>query len=309
MTTLTVGRRKVEISNPDKELFPGDGITKQRLAEYFRSVAEFLLPHVKDRPLAMERFPDGISNEGFIHKKVPEYFPDWIDRTTVRKEGGTVTHVVASDAATLVYLAGQASITLHTWLSRVDDVDHPDQIIFDLDPSKEKDFSGVKRAAKSLRDLLTDLGLEPFVKTTGSRGLHVLAPLARGATFDEVRDFTRDAAEVLVQDDPHLTVEHRKAKRAGRIFVDVMRNAYAQHAVAPYSPRPRPGAPVAAPLEWDELDHRGMSPERFTVNNVLTRLHERGDPWRNVRRHGRALSAPRQKLDALLDERVQSRNR
>jgi bifunctional non-homologous end joining protein LigD len=243
-----------------------------------------MLPHLAGRPLSMHRFPDGVGGKSFFQKDAPDYFPGWIHTEEVPKEGGTVNHVVCDDAATLVYLAGQAVLTPHVWLSRVDDLDHPDRMIFDLDPpgdDPERDAAQVRRAARRVRGALEDLGLPTFLMTTGSKGFHVVVPLARRETFDQVRGFARTLARRLAEGDPErLTVEPRKAKRAGRVFLDYLRNGYAQTTVAPYAVRPRPGAPVATPVDWDELD--GLDPRRYTVANLFRRLAQKEDPWAGI---------------------------
>lgn len=293
-------RRTVPISRPKKVLFPGAGFTKRNLADYYARVAGAMLPHLRDRPLTLQRFPDGIGESGFYQKDAPDHFPDWIETATMRKEGGTVDYPLASDAAALRYFADQGCITPHVWLSRKDRPDHPDRLVFDLDPPDESDFDGVRRAARDVRDLMRGIGLEPHVMTSGSRGLHVWIALDREAAFDDVRAFARDAAALLARRHPdRLTVEHRKAKRGGRIFLDTLRNAYAQTAVAPYAVRARPGAPVATPLDWDELGASGMGPQRYTIGNLFRRLGRKEDPWRAIGRRARGLSGPRKELDAL----------
>jgi bifunctional non-homologous end joining protein LigD len=234
--TIRLGHEDVEITRPEKVLFPHDGITKGELVEYYRRIAPTMVPHLKGRPLSLERYPDGIGKTGFFQKKAGPYFPSWIKTVSLKKQGGTVRHVICDDAATLVYLANQAVITPHAWLSLADKPDHPDQMIFDLDPSSEGDFRTVCATAKTLRGLLKEHGLASFVKTTGSRGLHVLAPLDRKADFDAVRAFAHEVAEQLAQSDPdHLTMDIRKNKRHGRIFIDTARNAYAQTAAPAYA--------------------------------------------------------------------------
>jgi bifunctional non-homologous end joining protein LigD len=231
---------------------------------------------------------------------VPDHFPDWIRRVKVRKRGGTVTHAVTSGADTLVYLADQACITPHIWLSRSDRLRQPDRLVVDLDPSKE-DFAAVRRAARAFGELLRELGLAPYAMATGSRGLHVWAPLRRGPDFPEVRAFADDIAALMARRHPEeLTTESRKAKRGGRILIDVARNAYAQTAVPPYAVRPRPQAPVATPLEWEELSYSRLRPDRWTVKTLFRRLSSDGDPWAGMGSHGRALARPRRRLDELL---------
>jgi bifunctional non-homologous end joining protein LigD len=289
----------VEISHPEKVLFPDDGITKGDLASYYERVCRWMLPHVEGRPLSLQRFPDGIARQGFFHKDVPDYFPAFVGRVEVAKAGGTVTHALAENADTLLYLANQNTITPHVWLSRADRLRRPDRLVFDLDPAS-RDFAAVRRAARWTGDLLRELDLVPFAQVTGSKGIHVWVPLQRRADFDDVKAFAREAAAVLAaRHSDALTVEFRKEKREGRILVDVMRNAYAQTAVPPYAVRPRAGAPVATPLAWDELSDSRLRPDRWTIRNVLRRLASKGDPWAGIASYARGLSRPRRRLAAL----------
>lgn len=300
MSTATVRAtgRNIEISRADKVLFPDDAITKGDLATYYQRIATTMTRYTRDRPLAAERFPDGIRGERIFQKNVPEHFPDWIRSVEVpKKEGGVTVHPVCDDAATLVHLVDQACITPHVWLSRTDELDHPDRLIFDLDPAGN-DLDALRRTATRVRDLLAEVGLTAFVMTTGSRGYHVLTPLRRDDPFDEVRDFAHEAAAELARRHPDtLTVEQRKAERGGRIFLDYLRNSYAQTAVAPYAARARPHAPVATPLSWDELDT--VEPWRFTVGDVEDRIDRDGDPWSGLGSHARSLRQPRENLDEI----------
>jgi bifunctional non-homologous end joining protein LigD len=294
---IRAGRRTVEITHPDRVMFPRAGLTTLDLARHYERVAPVMVPHVRDRPLALDTYPEGVRGGGYLIKHIPAHFPDWIARATVAKRGGEVTHVLANDRATLVYLAGQNVVTLHAWPSRADRPDHPDRLIFDLDPPHER-FAEVRASARGLGDLLRDLGLAPFAMTTGSRGLHVVVPLRRREPFDAVRAFARAVAQELVAGDPkRLTIAQRKADRGQRLFVDVNRNGYAQHAVAAYSVRPRATAPVATPLQWDELDDRRLSPQRWTVTTIGDRLSAEGDPWKGIGSHARALGAAIRRLD------------
>ena len=286
---LRIGRRAVRVTHPDKVLFPRAGLAKRDLVRHYERVAPVMLPYVRGRPLTLQGFPAGVERDGFFMKSVPDYFPDWVSRTTVEKRGGTVTHVLGEDAATLVYLAGQNVVTLHTWLSRADEPRKPDRLILDFDPSGGG-FADVRAAAREAGERLRDAGLVPFAMVTGSRGVHVVCPLRRGPGFGEVHRFARALAEGMVADDPRrLTLEWRKADRGQKIYVDVNRNAYAQHAVAPYAVRARPKAPVAAPLRWEELSDGRLRPDRFTVKTIGARVAEVGDPWRGMSRRARGL--------------------
>jgi bifunctional non-homologous end joining protein LigD len=298
---IRAGRRIVGVARPDKPLFPC-GITKADLARYYAAVAPAMLPHIAGRPLNLERYPDGIDGPRIIQQQVPTHFPSWIRRVIVPKQGGAVSHLVAFDAATLVYLADQACITLHSWLSRadrLDRLDRPDRLVFDLDPSGGQPDE-VRVAALEFGALLRDLDLEPFAMATGSRGYHVVVPLRRHAGFDAVRSFARDVARLAAARNPKLTVAQRKAARGRRIFIDVMRNTYAHTAVAPYSVRARAGAPVATPLRWEELLQTATRPDRWTLRTLPDRLAQRGDPWADIRSSARALASPRRRLQKLL---------
>lgn len=296
--TATIGGRRLRIGNPDKVMFDAAGVTKRQLVDYYRSVADVMLPHVKRRPLAMHRFPDGVDAGGFFHKQRPQYAPDWVGEVRVpREQGGAIEMVVCDDTATLAWLADQATITLHPWLSRVDDLDRPDRIIFDLDPPDD-DFSVVRRAAQWLHEVLDELRLPSYVMTTGSRGLHVVVPIRVERPFDEVRDFARGVADLLAgRHADQLTTQVRKEQRGGRLFVDILRNAYGQHAVAPYAVRPLPEAPVAMPLRWEELDDTRTA-QRWTVRDDLT-TRLRDNPWHGMQRHARSLDSARRRLDRV----------
>src|ERR671934_579248 len=269
---MRAGRRDVEITHPRKVLFPDDGITKCDLAAYYRDVAGAMVPLVRDRPVSLQRFNSGIGREGFFQKNVSKGAPPWVKRVQVGKRGGSLWHVLANDAATLVWLANQNAITPHVWLSRADRPQQPDRMIFDLDPVGDEDFTLVRRTARELGDILREAGVEPFAMTTGSKGVHVVVALQRRYRFDQVRDAAVAVAEELVSRRPKdLTMEFYKRKRDGRLFVDVNRNAYAATAVPAYGVRARPGAPVATPLAWDELSDRRLTPRRWSIRTVLER--------------------------------------
>ncbi|MFC9163192.1 non-homologous end-joining DNA ligase [Streptomyces fungicidicus] len=298
--TVRAGRRSVEIRRPGKVLFPGGRdaaqYTKGDLVDYHRAVAPFMLPHLRGRPLMLDRRPDGVGGPAFMQKNTPDGCPDWITRAEVGKEGGTVTHTVCDDTATLLYLVDQASITLHRWQSRTARIDRPDRLVFDLDPAGD-DFETVREAARLLRGLLDELELPSAPMTTGSRGLHVVVPLSATQDFDEVRAFAHDVAGTLAAAHPgRLTTAARKKDRGGRLYLDVQRNAYAQTAVAPYTVRALPGAPVAVPVSWEQLDDPGLHARRWTVEDAVAQA--RTDPWAGLPRRGRALGPARRRLAA-----------
>lgn len=293
---LRVGSREIPFSSPDKVLFPEDGITKGDLADYYRRAARTMLPHVRGRPISMQRFPDGIGEKGFYHKQTPDYFPDWIATASVEvKEDGEIQpQAMIEDVATLVYLVQQNTITPHTWLSRADRIYFPDKLVFDLDPPGD-DFTAACRTAPLVRAALEERGMAAYVMTSGSRGLHVVAPLDRSRDFDAVRDFAKTVADRLAEEHPdQLTTEMSKAEREGRLFIDYLRNGYAATSVPPYAVRPRAGAPVATPLRWEELDEPGINARRYTLRNLFERLDKTGDPWKDFFKHARPLpSNPR----------------
>ncbi|MEJ1199174.1 MULTISPECIES: non-homologous end-joining DNA ligase [unclassified Streptomyces] len=300
--TVRAGRHTVEVHRPDKVLFPeGAGgaqeYTKGDLVDYHRAVAPFMLPHLRGRPLMLERHPDGVDGPRFMQKNTPEHYPDWISRVEVGKEGGTVCHTVCDDSATLLYLADQAALTLHRWLSRAGQVDRPDRMVFDLDPAGD-DFEAVREAARLMGGLLDELKLPSALMTTGSRGLHIVVRLNGHQGFDDVREFTRDVAEALAAAHPdRLTTAARKKDRGDRLYLDIQRNAYAQTAVAPFTVRALPGAPVATPISWDQLDDPALHARRWTIADAVDQA--RTQPWAGVMSRARALGPARRRLNAL----------
>jgi bifunctional non-homologous end joining protein LigD len=297
-----MARIEVEVTHPDRVLFPdpnSKGITKRDLVDYYREVSDAMLPHLKDRPLNVQRFPRGIGEKGFVQQDFADTLPDWMSGVEVDKEGGTLVHPVADRREGLAWLANQNCIALHMWQSRRGRLHIPDRVVFDLDPAEE-DFAVVRATARATAGVLDDLGLACYVQTTGSRGLHVVTPVRGDNDYDTVRQFARDVAEVVVADDAaHRTVEARKDNRGSRVYLDIMRNAYAQTAVAPYSVRARAGAPVATPLEWDELGSRGLRGDKFTIRDLPKRLAGQPDPWAEMSRRARSLSGPLRRLAKL----------
>jgi len=281
---------QITITHPDKVLFPDDGITKGELAGYYQSIAPRMIPHIRDRPLHMNRFPGGIAWNPIQQKRVPDSFPAWIKRATLDlQRGGSITHAVINNAASLVYLAQYNVVTVHVWLSRIQAPNQPDQVMFDLDPADE-DFGLVRKTALKVKALLEELKLVPFVKVTGSRGLHVIAPISVGPSFEEVHLFADTIAQRLAASDPeHLTTEFTKQKREGRLFLDVNRNAYAQTAVAPYAVRARPGAPIAVPVSWSEVERDELRPDGVGIRTIAEWLKGRDDPWKSMERSQKPL--------------------
>lgn len=297
--TIEAGGRDIEVSKPEKLMFPESGISKFDLADFYRRIVDVMLPHVRGRAVTMHRFPDGISAEAFYQKDVPDYFPVWIERARLPKAGGDVDYLVVDEPATLVYLADQGSVTLHVSLSRVDRPDKPDRLILDLDPPDGAELDTLHGAVRKVRSVLDDLELESLLMTTGSSGYHILVPLDRSVGFDESRAFARAVGDLCAKRYPEsVTIEQRKSSRGGRVFIDYLRNAYGQTTVAPYSPRALPEAPIATPLDWDELS--SSEPRQYRVDNIFRRLAQKEDPWKGLAdREGYALGSRLQDLEEL----------
>jgi bifunctional non-homologous end joining protein LigD len=290
----------IELSNVDKLLYPDDGVTKGDVIEYYRTVADAMLPHLAGRPLVLHRFPDGVGTKGFVQQDVGEHFPDWLHVADLPRRGeqGTVRHVVCEDVPTLEYLANQAALELHVWPSRVDKPEHPDRLVIDIDPPDDTTVATLRAIARQVRDLYEEVGLLPFVQATGSRGFHVVAPLDRSADYEFVRALATDLADHLAAGHPdELTTAQRKQRRGDRVFLDINRNAYGQTFVAPYSLRAKPGASAATPLDWAELGR--ATPNGHTIHTMPKRLPRKEDPW-SAMNEGTAPHEARAALDALV---------
>jgi bifunctional non-homologous end joining protein LigD len=281
---------EVKLSNPDKVLFPDDGITKADLRAYYEAVADAMVPHTRDRPMVMWRWNKGLGDDAVVQQSLPKGAPEWVARCEVaRRKGGDITHGMINDADTLRWIAQQNCITPHVWNARCDKRDRPDRIVFDLDPTGE-DFDEIRAAALATAEMLRDLGLMPFAKLSGSRGIHVVAPLRRTRHADEVREIAQTLADrIAAEHADTLTTAWRKEKRDGKILVDVARNTYGQTVVAAYAVRALPGAPVSAPVTWDEVADPKLTPHAFTLRTLPERLAEIGDPWADMGKHAATL--------------------
>jgi bifunctional non-homologous end joining protein LigD len=277
------------ITHPEKVLFPDEGITKGELAAYYEAIAPVMLPHIRGRPVTMERYPAGIGAKGFLHKDVSKGFPTWLKRVEAPKKGGVVHYPLASDRRSLLWLVNQNTITPHVWTSRAPTLYRPDVCVFDLDPSDEAPDI-LRAAALELRDLLHELGLPSWVKTSGSKGFHIVVPLDGKAGFGEVAGFAHAVGSVLVQRRPqHLTQQFSKVDRGGRILVDTGRNGYGATFAAVYAVRAKPGAPVSAPCHWEEIERGDVEPRTFTLRTMADRVTAVGDLWSDMRRRRRSL--------------------
>jgi bifunctional non-homologous end joining protein LigD len=283
MGEVRVGRRVIRTSSEDRIVFPRDGITKGEVIDYYRRIAPFMLPHLRKRRLTMERFQPNIDAKPVFQKDMPEHFPDWVPRVEVPKHGGSVTHVVCDNAETLVYIANQGCLTPHVGLQRIDKNEFPDQMIFDLDPPGD-DFDVVRSVAFKMRELLAEFGLTPFLKTTGSRGLHLVIALDRKLPFDSVRAIAHEIAQEMVRRDPkNVTTEFLKKDRGGRLFLDTNRNGTAQTAVPAFAVRAKDGAPVAMPITWEELQDPEVNARSWNIRNAVERMESIQDPWKGLR--------------------------
>ncbi|HJZ74759.1 MAG TPA: non-homologous end-joining DNA ligase [Vicinamibacterales bacterium] len=291
------------ITHPDKVLFPDDGITKGDLAGYYEAIAPALVPHIRNRPVTMERYPSGIRAKGFWQKDVSRGFPDWLERVAVPKKDGTVHHPLVTDVRSLLWVVNQNTITPHVWVTRAPKLYYPDLCVFDLDPSRDDEPEVLRRTALSLRDLLAELGLPSLVKTSGSKGFHIVVPLDGEARTDDVERFAHGVGRLMIARDPqHLTQEFSKVDRNGRIFVDTGRNGWSATFAAAYAVRARPGAPVSAPCTWDEVEQGEVGPRTFTLRTMPGRFAIVGDLWSQMASSGRSLSRAQARLHTMMSE-------
>ena len=288
------------ITHPEKVLFPDDGITKGELASYYEVVAPLMVPHLQGRPITMERYPAGIGKKGFFHKDVSKGFPAWLERVEVPKKDGTVHHPVVRDARALLWIANQNCITPHVWTSRAPDLYYPDVCVFDFDPSRDDEAEVLRSSALALRDLLNELGLPSWVKTSGSKGFHIIVPLDAKTNMGDVAGFAHATGSLLVTLYPRqLTQEFSKADRGGRILVDTGRNGYSATFAAAYAVRAKRGAPVSAPCTWEEIESGTVEPQTFTLRNMSDRVAKVGDLWSDMRKRKRSLRTAIERLRKL----------
>jgi bifunctional non-homologous end joining protein LigD len=276
---VKVGKEIVALTRLDKVYWPEDGYTKGDLARYYYETAKYILPYLKDRPLILKRYPNGI-DKPFFHQHDIDEAPDFARTAAIDVEGGrTVDYLVCDNLATLLYVANLSSIELHPWNSRARDLDRPDWVVFDLDPGEGVEFAAVCEIAMSLKEVMGRAGLECFAKSSGSRGVHVYAPLKPVHGYEEVADFAERVASIIATERPDLaTVERSLKKRPrGSVYVDHFQNARGKSVVAPYSVRPRPGATVSAPLDWAEVRRGKITPQDFTIENMRKRIERKGD--------------------------------
>lgn len=298
---MKTDNHNIKFTHKDKILFPNSRIIKQDVIVYYERIADYLLPYLNNRPLTMQRFPNGITEKGFFQKNASQYFPDYIKTEEVRKVGGWLNQVICDTKETLLYLVNQYVLTFHVSLSTIDNIEYPDKLIFDLDPPKE-DFALAVEGAKTLKLLLeNDLGFKPFLMTTGSKGLHVIVPLKQKEDFNEVHAFAKLIANYMAMQKPNkFTTAIRKNKREGRLYIDYLRNSYGQTSVVPYSVRAIENAPIATPIYWNELDDEKLNSQLWNIKNIFKRLEQIEDPWRDFETSRKRIKNARKKLKLLM---------
>jgi bifunctional non-homologous end joining protein LigD len=282
-----VGKRKLELSNLAKVLYPDDQITKAQLIQYYLRIAPTILTHLKGRPLSLVRYPDGITGESFFQKNRPQWAPDWIEYVTLGEEAKD--YMLATEEASLVWLANLACIELHQMHSRAPHFDKPDYVAYDFDPPDTVAFTEVAALALEFKEHLENFGYYPFVKTTGRKGLHVITPIEPKWTFEKSFEAAKAVAQPFVEArGSKLTLHIKKEMRKGKILLDIYRNRPSQTIVAAYSARGLPGGPVSTPLQWEELASL-ETPKVFTIENVCDRVVQEGDPWHGIEAYATAL--------------------
>jgi bifunctional non-homologous end joining protein LigD len=308
---VKIGKHVVSLSHLDKIYYPDDGVTKGDLLTYYYEVSQYILPYLKDRPLIMKRYPNGITGQSFHQHDVDEV-PEYVRTIKLDVvEGHTVNYVVCDNLPTLLYLSNIGAIERHPWHSRTKKLDRPDYFIFDLDPGEDTRFGAICKLAISAREVLERLGLACYAKTSGSRGIHIYVPIKPVYSYEQVADFAEQVAGLIARENPATaTVERALNKRLrGQIYVDHMQNARGKSVVAPYSVRPKPEATVSAPLEWDEVKRKKITPQNFTIGNILKRLERKGDLFKEVLQNRQSLAEALERIQELQQEKKARRAR
>lgn len=296
--TVTIGRRKIGLSNLHKIYWPEEHITKGDMVRYYQRIAPYILPHLKDRPLSLKRNPNGIKDKGFFHKDAGEQAPDWMKVENIYADSAqkTIHYLVCNNVASLIYIANMGCIELNPWNSRVSRLDNPDYLVIDLDPADENSFEQVIEAAKIVKEILARATIEGYCKSSGSSGLHVYVPTGAKYGYEEIREFSKELALLVVKEIPEFTTTERPlGKRKGRMYVDFLQNSQGQTLACAYSLRPKPGASVSTPLEWKEVK-KGLHPTDFNIKNIFKRLEKKGDLFAPVLKKGIDLKKCRKAL-------------
>ncbi|MFP4025472.1 MAG: non-homologous end-joining DNA ligase [Thiohalospira sp.] len=295
---IKINDREISLSKTDKMFYPDSDITKADIIAYYRKIWRYIAPYATDRPLVMQRFPDGIKEQGFFQKKISDYFPNWIDTIKIKEKESKdeVEYVNCNKEETIVYLANQGSLVLHGWLSKKSNLNKPDKIVFDFDPS-DNDFEKVKKGALLLKELLDQGNIHSYPLITGSKGIHVVIPLKEKDDFDDIRDVAKQIAGIVSKrDDKNFTTEISKNKRGKKVFIDYLRNSYGQTSILPYSLRAIESAPVAVPLDWDEIKDKELHPQKYNISNIFYRISQKQDPWREIKKNALDLMEIKHKL-------------
>lgn len=291
---VAINNHLLELTNLDKPYWPEEGLVKRDLVQYYRDIAPYLLPYLKERPIVLVRYPDGVAGEYFYQKECPDYAPDWLQTVPVVHSDKTVNYILVGDLESLLWVANQAAIEIHPWLSRRQNDNHPDQAVVDLDPSAGSTFTDVLQVAMLVREGLREFGLEGYPKTSGASGLHIYVPIISDYTFSEVSHAIGWLAGLIVKVFPQkATVERLVRNRTGRVYLDYLQNGRGKTIASVYSLRPQPGAPVSTPLTWEEIRQGDFGPGDFNMRNIHDRLKQIGDIFQPV------LDRP-QRLDRLI---------
>ncbi len=278
----------MKLTHPDKIWFPKSKITKQDIAQYYDKVAPYFLKYVKNHLIVLLRFPNGITNESFYQKQIPDYFPAYIKRKTIDlKKGDKQTLVIISNQKSLVYLVNQATLTFHSWLSNTKKINLPDKIVFDFDPATN-DLKKLRFALTEMKKIIEGYKLTAYLMTTGSKGYHVVIPIKPNYSFEKVHEFSKQLAQELANKySDKITINPRLDARKNKIFIDYLRNSYGATSVAPYSVRAIEKAPIATPITWEELNK--TVPQKYTIKNIFKRLSTKGDIWRDFEKNRKSL--------------------
>ncbi len=290
--TVSIEGRSFDLSRLDKVLWPQDGYTKGELINYYVEIAPYIIPHLQGRPMVFTRYPDGIDGQSFYQKNAPSSLPQWIKTFPYYSPDSQrdINFILVEESATLAWLANQACIEMHPWLSSAASVDYPDFAVFDLDPSPGNSFEQVKTIALLTRQILNELGLRSYIKTSGSEGLHIYLPVENKYSYEEIRDFGRSVAQIICTMQPEIaTIERTVKKRGAKVYVDYMQNVKGKTLCCAYSVRPRPGATVSAPLHWDEVN--SIRPSDFTIKTILPRVRKVGELFAPVLSDQQSLDA------------------
>jgi bifunctional non-homologous end joining protein LigD len=297
--------KQVKFTNLKKIFWPDEGYTKGDLIEYYRTIAPFLLPYLKDRPLVLTRYPDGIAGKSFFQKDAPEFVPSWVRREKIYSKDTQrdIGYIIVNDLETLLYVINMGTIPLHLWSSRIDSLERPDWLVLDLDP-KGAPFADVVKVARALHEILTKLRLESFIKTSGASGLHILLPLGARYTHEQAKNFARLLALLGTESVPDIsTIARPIAARGGKVYIDFGQNGYGITIAAPFAVRPLPGATVSCPLAWEEVNGR-LHPSRFTIKTIPMRFQKMKDPLAPVFRKGIDLASALKQVEKMLAARA-----